>query len=390
MAVKVERSGWDPAALRRAWEAAVPARLRREAALGEEEIEGLIEGATRSLESDSPETLREVEESAYRLGQRVIGTVGLEPLLHDFRDSLGRCLASYLPEDPVAAGRLLAFLNRVSDGFWRAHSEMLSQAMERQRSQALEQELGMAKRIQQRLLPRSIPDIRGYDIAGRVLPAVEVGGDYWSVKEYSEDGIVTFKLADVTGHGVAAALLVSAVKFISGGFYRGAKTAAQVMERTNHVLTKETPSDIMVSMVYGWLYPLSHDMTIVNAGHDPVFIYRGGRAEWATPAVCAPARPPSSPFEPIPPTGIVLGLMETRYAEVRVHLNPGDLFFACSDGVTDPGGVEPLGVDRVKEIVARHAEEPARDLAERILDAALERYGHPRDDMSLIVLKRTE
>jgi serine phosphatase RsbU (regulator of sigma subunit) len=82
--------------------------------------------------------------------------------------------------------------------------------------------------------------------------------------------------------------------------------------------------------------------------------------------------------------------METRYAEVRVHLAPGDLLFTCSDGVTDPGGVEPLGVDRVKELVARHAEEPARDLAERILDAALERYGHPRDDMSLIILKRTE
>src|SRR5207247_2191337 len=144
-------------------------------------------------------------------------------------------------------------------------------------------------------------------------------------------------------------MLVAAVKFISGGFYSGAKTAAQVMERTNHVLTKETPSDIMVPMLYGWLYPLSHDMTLVNAGHDPVFIYRGGRAEWATAAGGALARSPAGPFEPVPPTGIVLGLMETRYAEIRVHLNPGDLLFACSDGVTDPGGVEPLGVERVKE-----------------------------------------
>lgn len=378
MPVEIGQSRLDTEALLQEWEACVPAPLRREAAVSEAEFEKLILLAAQSLEADRPETLAAAEATAYRLGQRVIETMGLEPLLSQFRDGLARCLALRLPspapgEEPsLVVARLVAFLNRINDGFWRAHSQTLSQAIERQRAQSMEQELRMAKRIQQRLLPKSIPAIRGYDIFGKVLPALEIGGDYWSVKEYPEDGIVTFKLADVTGHGVAAAMLVGAVKFISGGFYRGAKTAAQVMERTNHVLVKETPSEIMVSMVYGWLYPLSHDMTLVNAGHETVFLYRNGR------------------FEPVPPTGLVLGLMETRYAEVRVHLNPGDLLFACSDGVTDPGGVEPLGTEGVKALVARHAEEPARDLVERVLDAALARYGHPRDDMSLIVLKRTE
>jgi hypothetical protein len=372
MAVESARPAIDAASLVRAWEAAVSGHLSRETALSGPEIESLLVLAARCLTSDDPKALAEAETAAYDLGRRVIEAMGLQPLLREFRDGLARCLTGQLPPGVETAGRLVTFLNRVSDGFWRAHSETLTQAMERQRTQAIEQELRMAKRIQQRLLPKSVPDIRGYDIAGRVLPALEVGGDYWSVKEYPEDGIVTFKLADVTGHGIAAAMLVSAVKFISGGFYRGAKTAAQVMERTNHVLVKETPSEIMVSMLYGWLYPLSHDTTLVNAGHETVFLYRAGQ------------------FEAIPPTGLVLGLMETRYAEMRVHLFPGDLLFACSDGVTDPGGVEPLGVDRVKELVARHAEEPARDLVERILDAALARYGHPRDDMSLIALRRTE
>src|SRR5204862_1634874 len=98
------------------------------------------------------------------------------------------------------------------------------------RDERLEKELTLAKRIQQRLLPRSIPKIPGFDVAGRVLAAREVGGDYWSVKDYPDDGIVTFKLADVTGHGIAAATLVAAVKFISGGFYRSAKSPAQVMD----------------------------------------------------------------------------------------------------------------------------------------------------------------
>lgn len=384
MAVEMERGKLDAATLAREWSACVPAPLRREATVSDTEWNLLANLAARGLESDAPEIGAEAEALAYRLGEQVIQSLGLGSLLTDFRDALGRCLAVHLPapkagEDLATPGRrLVHFMNRVNDGFWRAHGELLTQAAGQQRDQSMEQELRMAKRIQQRLLPKSVPSIRGYDISGKVLPALEVGGDYWSVKEYAEDGIVTFKLADVTGHGVAAAMLVGAVKFISGGFYRGAKTAAQVMERTNHVLVKETPSEIMVSMIYGWLYPLSHDMTLVNAGHETIFLHRGGRSA-ATAA-----------FEMVPPTGLVLGLMETRYAEVRVHLNPGDLLFACSDGVTDPGGVEPLGTEGVRAIVARHAEEPARELVQRVLDAAVERYGHLRDDMSVIVLKRTE
>src|SRR5207247_5396959 len=171
---------------------------------------------------------------------------------------------------------------------------------------------------------------------------------------------------------VAAATLVAAVKFISGGFYRGAKNAAQVMERTNHVLVKETPSEIMVPMVYGWLYPRSKEASVVNAGHEPFFICRAdGR------------------IEDIPPTGLVLGVMETRYTERRVCFEPGDLMFACSDGITAAAAGESLGVERVKELVVVHADEPAAVLVQRVLDAALRFYGTPKDDMSLLVLKRT-
>ena len=177
----------------------------------------------------------------------------------------------------------------------------------------------------------------------------------------------------MTGHGIAAATLVAAVKFISGGFYRGAKSAAQVIERTNHVLVKETPSEIVIPMIYAWLYPLSKEATVVNAGHEPFFICRAdGR------------------IEDIPPTGLVLGLMETRYAEARVRFEPGDLPFACSDGITAPAAGESLGVERVKELVTAHASQPAATLVHRVLEAALRFYGTPKDDMSLIALKRTD
>ena len=121
----------------------------------------------------------------------------------------------------------------------------------------------------------------------------------------------------MTGHGIAAATLVAAVKFISGGYYRGSRSAAEVMERTNHVLVKETPHEILVTMVYGWLYPHDGKLRIVNAGHSPVWHCREGR------------------LHRVPPTGAALGMIQTRYSEVWLDLQPGDLFFTCSDGVTD-------------------------------------------------------
>lgn len=365
--------GIDREKLREEWSARLPESLRRQAPALKAEMDRLLGCALRVLEEPTPTLLGQTEAAARAIARRVVGDTTVDLLLRAFRDELIRLLVRHIPYEQRAPTALALLGSRLGDAFWSEHTEALQRTIARQRDAQLEQELTLAKTIQQRLLPRRIPKIRGFDIAGRVLPAREVGGDYWSVKEYAEDGIVTFKLADVTGHGIAAATLVAAVKFISGGFYRGAKSVAQVMERTNHVLVKETPSEIMIPMVYGWLYPASHEATVVNAGHDPFFVCRAdGR------------------IEEIEPTGLVLGLMETQYRERRITFAPGDLLFACSDGITAPASGETLGVERVKELVVAHRAQPAAVLVQRVLDAALKFYGPPKDDMSLIALKRTE
>jgi len=354
------------------WLTRLPESLRRDVPVPEREMWRLLHCAPRILDDPSPQALSQAEVAARALARVVIETATVELLLRYFRDELARTIFRHVPHDPRRCAALAQYVSRVGDAFWSAHVDNLQRTISRQRDERLEQELMLAKTIQQRLLPRRIPQIAGFDVAGRVLAAREVGGDYWSVKEYPDDGVVTFKLADVTGHGIAAATLVAAVKFISGGFYRGAKSAAQVMDRTNHVLVKETPSEIMIPMIYGWLYPTSKEATVVNAGHEPFFICRAdGR------------------IEDILPTGLVLGLMETHYAEIRVQFEPGDLMFACSDGITAAASGQSLGVDRVKELVLAHADQTAAVLVQRILDAALRFYGTPKDDMSLLVLKRT-
>jgi hypothetical protein len=365
--------GIDPEKLREEWAARLPEGLRRQAPAVEAEMTRLLAAALRVLEEPTPNFLAQTEAAARAIARRVVGNTTVDLLLRAFRDELIRLLVRHISYEQRAPTALAHLSSSLGDAFWSEHTQALQRTIARQRDAQLEQELTLAKSIQQRLLPRRIPKIPGFDVAGRVLPAREVGGDYWSVKEYADDGIVTFKLADVTGHGIAAATLVAAVKFISGGFYRGAGSAAQVMERTNHVLVKETPTEIMIPMVYGWLYPASKEATLVNAGHEPFFVCRAdGR------------------IEDIPPTGLVLGLMETRYTERQITFQPGDLLFSCTDGITAAASGQSFGEERVKELVVTHRAQPAALLLQRVLDAALQFYGTPKDDMSLIVIKRKE
>lgn len=335
------------------------------------DLESLLQRSEQYLEVDSPERLAEIESEVYRLARELERRVGHAATLRYLRDGLARALMGYPEVTDTRSAGLLRIIARVTDAVWSAHSDVLEATIHRQREERMMQELTVAKRIQERLLPRSVPSVPGFDIAGRVLTAAEIGGDYWSCKSYPEDDIVTFKLADVTGHGIAAATLVAAVKFISGGYYRGAKTAAQVMERTNTVLVRETPHEILVTMVYGWLYPHSREMSIVNAGHSPVLHYRKGKTRI------------------LPPTGVALGLMDARYREIRVTMDPGDIFFTCSDGVTEPSAELSLGEAWVQQRLEDLHDRSAVELVDVILDDALRTYGAPIDDMSVLAIKCT-
>jgi len=354
------------------WLRSLPAEAR-DHLLSSADIAHLLNAAERFIASGASDHLAELEAEAYRLAIQIDGNAGLQACLRYLRDGLAHALAPCAERSTACAAAVTRIVARVSDAVWQAHTDALQGLIERQQLDRLQQELMLAKRIQERLLPHEAPDLPGWDIAGRVLPAAEVGGDYWSCKLYAEDDIATFKLADVTGHGIAAATLVAAVKFISGGYYRGAKTAAQVMERTNNVLVKETPHEILVTMVYGWLYPRGGAINVVNAGHSPVLHLRKGQ------------------LRRIQPTGLALGMVEARYREVRLTMDPGDIFLTCSDGVTQPGGdAPPLGEQWVEERLLSGAGGEAKALVERILDEALRAYGRPIDDMSVLVIKRTE
>lgn len=311
----------------------------------------------------------EISNVARDLASLVLKTVDVRMLNSLYRDALVEAILQRIPENQQFMRQMIRFTNLVSDAFREAYTDRLRRLISKQRASRISEELILAKRIQERLLPKAVPKVPGFQIAGRVIPALEVGGDYWSVKYYEEDGVVTMKLADITGHGIAAATLVAAVKFISGGYYRGAKSAHEVMERTNRILVMETPVDILVTMVYCWLYPDTKEIDIVNAGHEPVFVCNDG--------LCID----------ILPTGPVLGVAQVDYDEKRLKLESGDILFFCSDGITEAGIGEPFGTARIKELVTLNRDRTADEIADAVIQAVTNYAGQSHDDMSLVVVK---
>jgi serine phosphatase RsbU (regulator of sigma subunit) len=289
--------------------------------------------------------------------------------ISDYRNALEASVLRHARLSPNATAKILRFMRILTDEFWAAYADQFRLKIRVQQRQALGQELRLAKEIQSRLLPKRIPRVPGFDIAGLLLPASEVGGDYWSCKYYEADGIVTMKLADIAGHGLAAAMLVSAVKFISGGWYRGARSPATVMENTNRVLVKETPADILVTMFYAWLRPSERVIEVVNAGHHPVLHCRG------------------TEIAEIPPTGPVLGLIESGFREERIELKTGDLIFCCSDGVIEARKQEPFGTERLKETLRKNLHLSAKEICDTVV-SAVQRFSDQRqDDISMIAVK---
>jgi serine phosphatase RsbU (regulator of sigma subunit) len=342
--------------------AALQADVRRLCEL----LDAFESGTSASIAQDAYQT-------AYALAMKALEDFSQRNVIAVFRDAFGMAAEQVSDHSDATLARLRRFLEIIGDAYWQAYSDDLKKTIRKQAADNIAKELRLAKHIQQYLLPKAIPQIEGYEFAGRLIPAAEVGGDYWSVKYYEEDGIVTFKLADIAGHGLASAMLVAAVKFISGGNYQGAKTAAAVMQKTNHVLVKETPSDILVTMCYGWLHPESGDVNIVNAGHSPILIFHGDEVL------------------DIAPTGPVLGLAESRYGERRLHLEPGDIVFTCSDGITEARrGKEIFGVERVKDLVLTNRHLDASGIIDKVVNAAQEYAGGVTDDMSVVVIRVLE
>lgn len=180
------------------------------------------------------------------------------------------------------------------------------------------QELERAREIQQALMPKQIPQIRGFDIAGAWEPARVVGGDYYDVIKLSENKLAIC-IADVVGKSVSAALLMANVQATVRAFASDAASPAWLCNRVNSVLCNNIASGKFVTLFYGMLDAERRILRYTNAGHLPPILVNGSR-----PAV------------QLENGGALLGVFpEWKYEESVVELAPGDRLLFYTDGITE-------------------------------------------------------
>ena len=242
---------------------------------------------------------------------------------------------------------------------------------ERQR-QRLEQELSIARDIQQALLPRGFQDYAHLAVSGINHPCLSVGGDYFDVFPMSDDR-TAFLIADVSGKGLGAALLVTMLQGAFSGMTMGAEPA-RVFNHINNFLCEHAEVSRYATMFFGIL-GRDGDLQYINAGHpSPLLLSRGELAE---------------PFtEGSYPVGLVPG---TEYKAACLKLEPGDTLVLFSDGVTEAADPDEqlFGVSRLREAIAGRLDAPLDQLQKAVFDSVenFTRGASQADDITLLLVR---
>jgi serine phosphatase RsbU (regulator of sigma subunit) len=241
----------------------------------------------------------------------------------------------------------------------------------------LEQELEVARSIQQASLPEEVPKLEGWQITPYYQPAREVGGDFYDFHFLSE-GRLGVVVGDATGKGVPAALVMSTTCGMLQLAARalGSPSPGEVLEQVNETLLARIPQNMFVTCFYAILDPKRGHLVYANAGHDLPYLHRGrGEAE--------ELRARGTPLGLLPGMG---------YEEKEIELDVGEGVFFYSDGLVaahDSQG-EMFGFPRLRELIAEHGEEQA--LGEVLLEELytfVEEGWEQEDDITLLMLRRS-
>jgi putative ABC transport system permease protein len=249
-------------------------------------------------------------------------------------------------------------------------------------------DVALAAEVQERLLPEKSIEDGLSSIAAFTLPARGVGGDCYDFVELGDRGIGV-ALADVSGKGIAAALIMAAIQaslriFASENEISPAELAA----RMNAFLYRSTGFDRYATFFYAQFHSQKRQLRYVNAGHNPPFLARASSSH-------LPDGPSHDSVEELTIGGTVIGMFPTAdYEEALVELRPGDVMLAFTDGVTEAlnPSQDEFGADRLKSLLCRVAHLPVKDIIS-IISSELRAWiadAPQHDDLTFIVAKINE
>ncbi|MBA3952635.1 MAG: SpoIIE family protein phosphatase [Rubrobacter sp.] len=332
-------------------------------------VSGVVE--VEKLDLDSP-ALAKMREAGVKLlvplvsQGELIGLLNLGPRLSQQEYSADdRKLLSDLATQTAPAVRVAQLVR-----------QQQQEAKERER---IEQELKVARLIQQTLLPKTLPEIPGYEVAAYYQPAREVGGDFYDFLTL-EDGRLGLVVGDVTDKGVPAALVMATTRTMLRAAAQRLLSPGEVLQRVNDVLVQDIPPNMFVTCLYAILDPESGRLVYANAGHDLPYRRRAGRGGVA---------------DELRARGMPLGLMPGMgYEEKEMVLNRGESVLFYSDGLVeahDPRR-EMFGFPRLQGLVGAHRTGGSSLIS--FLLSELARFTgegwEQEDDITLVTLDRPE
>ncbi|MGB3542458.1 PP2C family protein-serine/threonine phosphatase, partial [Rubrivirga sp.] len=260
-----------------------------------------------------------------------------------------------------------------------SHADLFTDALERER---LSRELSLAREVQQRLFPQSLPEIDGLEMAAAERPAREVGGDYYDAVRLG-DHCVGVIVADVSGKGAGAAFYMAELKGVFQAGSRLTRAPGQLLEGANNALSPSLGRGVFVSAAYAVLDAEAGTVSLARAGHTPAILVRdreradGGR--WLLRG-----------------DGLAIGLdrrgsiFRKTMVEQTINLAPGDTLLLYTDGLVearDTGG-EEYGYERLAAFVETWAHTGALEVRDRLLaeHRAWSGSADPDDDTTFVVL----
>ncbi len=255
----------------------------------------------------------------------------------------------------------------------RVESARLAEVEQAER--IMKRDLSQAAEIQRRILPETAPEVPGLQLAGFNAPCRTVGGDYYGFVSYPS-GRVGLALGDVSGKGMAAALMVMAFEARLRVLVEDTENPATLVVRLNKITCANCPSNRFITFFFSVLDPATGNLSFANAGHNPPIVVRT-----------------SGEVEMLDGGGPVLGVLPIApYSEQQARLGPGDLLVVYSDGVTEAAntGDEEFGEERLIEVLKRRRTESSDAIVSAVMES-VNRFtsGAPQaDDITLVVAKR--
>ena len=238
-------------------------------------------------------------------------------------------------------------------------------------SAKVQKELSIAYDIQQSLLPKKFPE--NFKVAGASIPAHDVGGDYYDAFEL--DGKLFITVADVSGKGVPAAIIMSSFRSYLKGIVHSGMPFEELVNYLNHLVSSDIAEDRFVTAVVGIFDPLTSTFEYVNAGHDPIILSRNGNLNF---------------FES---NGIPFGIVDSpeMYKSEKVKMNKDDTIIIYTDGIAEARNFneEEYGLSRIYDFVKNFEDLPPKDMLEMLVEnvANFSHGAEQHDDMTVLIAK---